>query len=598
MHDILQCEEANEPTVISLAVPGLDTLQPPSGSDAADDCDHDTKLNDFLSKGCGCARECTKLFSRDMIKQSMLDCIDLDGYCNEHINHQHVLLLGAMNALVHNQAETIQKSHKPKPRVESRSTYMFRGVSVCRNFFSVVFGCGKKKLKNVKKQFMSEGIIPKQHMNVHKPVALRSIEKRKNACTFRQNFAENNALVMPGRMTNYKNPDLKLLPSSMTKKYVYELYESATQTAGDEPLSLCRWYQVWNDFCRNVVVQLPRSDLCALCQHNQMCVAKMRNLGEDEKLALIQKCQEHLLVVQKERENYVKMIQTCKLQSMIPKEPGLHTSCSFVGTMHQSFDFAQQIHLPFNSQQVGAIYFLTGYKIGLFGIAMEPLGKFILYIIPEACATGKGSDVVLSLLHHYFENFAIGETDTVCHADNCCGQNKNNVLMQYACWRTCTDLHERFTVCFLPVGHTKFWPDLYFGLFKKKLRLDQAETIDDVCRIAKSACPQSNAIIPVPVGDESGNVIIPTFNWQSKFQPNMKAIPELKKYHQFSFSNTSKGTVMCKVASTAPDQDSTGFRIVPDLDKVSSNTPSVIQPDPFPYQRRKYLAEKNHTICN
>jgi len=135
-------------------------------------------------------------------------------------------------------------------------------------------------------------------------------------------------------------------------------------TAGDEALSLCLWYQVRNDFCRIVVVQLPRSDLCALCQQNQMCVAKMRNLDEDEKLILIQKCQDHVLIVQKERENYAKIIQTCKLQSTIPKEPGSRTSCSFVGTMHQSYDFAQQIHLPYDSQQVGPIYFSQYTRLG------------------------------------------------------------------------------------------------------------------------------------------------------------------------------------------------------------------------------------------
>jgi len=72
-----------------------------------------------------------------------------------------------MNSLVHNQPETIQKGHKSRARVESRSTYMFCGVEVCRKFFAVVFGCGEKRLKNVKKRFLSEGVSPKQHGNVH-----------------------------------------------------------------------------------------------------------------------------------------------------------------------------------------------------------------------------------------------------------------------------------------------------------------------------------------------------------------------------------------------------------------------------------------------
>ena len=547
------------------------------------------KLNSLFAKGCGCARNCVKKFPQDLIQQSALDCMDNDFYCNQHVSHQHLLLLGAMNSLVHNQPETIQKDHKSQSRVESRSTYMFRGIEVCRNFFSVVFGCGEKRLKNVKKQFLSEGISPKQHGNIHKTSSHANFEKRVTARTFIQNFAENHALVLPGRLPNYKNPDLKLLPSSYTKKHVYSLYESALRNAGQEPLSLCLFYQVWSDFCQNIVIQLPRSDLCALCQQNQMSVAKMRNLPEDEKIALIQKCQEHLLLVQKEREHYNSVIGICKSQPNCPKDVGLHSPCSFPGKMHISFDFAQQIHLPYDSQQVGPIYFLTGYKVALFGVAIEPLAKFVLYIIPEACATGKGSNIVLSLLHHFFSTFGVGETDVICHADNCCGQNKNNFMMQYACWRTCVALHNTFAITFLPVGHTKFWPDLYFGLFKKKLRSYKAETISDVCRIARDACPVTNAIIPIAVGDESGHVTIPTYDWQGKFNACMKAIPDLKQYHYFEFSG--KGTVFCKRAVTDPNDDGVTVGILKTVTH-STSLPDVVPPQNFPIERRKYLAEK------
>ena len=239
--------------------------------------------------------------------------------------------------------------------------------------------------------------------------------------------------------------------------------------AGQEPLSLCLFYQVWSDFCQNVVIQLPRSDLCALCQQNQMSITKMRNLPEDEKLQLKKKCEQHLLLVQKERQHYNSVITDCKSQPNCPTALGLHDICSFAGKMHISFDFAQQIHLPYDSQQVGPIYFLTGYKVALFGVAVEPLAKFVLYVIPEACATGKGSNIVISLLHHFFENFGVGETDVICHADNCCGQNKNNFMMQYASWRTSVAMHKTFAVTFLPVGIQNFGPISTSGLVQKEI---------------------------------------------------------------------------------------------------------------------------------
>jgi len=110
---------------------------------------------------------------------------------------------------------------------------MFRGVVICRKFFSIVFSCGEKRLKNVKKQFLVEVTVPRQHANTCKPNDVRSDEfrKRKLASAFIQNFAENNALVLPGRITNYKNPDLKL--SVLPIQNCTQL-ESATRLSGSK----------------------------------------------------------------------------------------------------------------------------------------------------------------------------------------------------------------------------------------------------------------------------------------------------------------------------------------------------------------------------
>lgn len=90
--------------------------------------------------------------------------------------------------------------------------------------------------------------------------------------------------------------------------------------------------------------------------------------------------------------------------------------CSWHGTIHISFDYAQQILLPRDGQQVGPIYFLAGYKVGLFDIAIEPLQKFVLYIIPETCNTDKRAHTVISLLHYFFENFKPwGKTHYMLH---------------------------------------------------------------------------------------------------------------------------------------------------------------------------------------
>ena len=125
-----------------------------------------------------------------------------------------------------------------------------------------------------------------------------------------------------------------------------------------------------------------------------------------------------------------KKIQECFLHGsdFTPPPPFSRcTPCSF-SFAHCSFDMAQQIHYPSNPLQPGPIYFLTPRKCAIFGVCCEAIPRQINYLIDEACDTGKGSNTIVSLLHHFFEVHGLGETHVHLHADNCVGQNKNNTM--------------------------------------------------------------------------------------------------------------------------------------------------------------------------
>ncbi len=96
-------------------------------------------------------------------------------------------------------------------------------------------------------------------------------------------------------------------------------------------------------------------------------------------------------------------------------------------TVHYSFDFAQHVHYPSNPQQPGPIYLLTPRKCGIFGICCEGIPREINYLIDEAVDVGKGANTVVSLVHHFFGTHGLGEKYVHLHADNCVGQNKNNI---------------------------------------------------------------------------------------------------------------------------------------------------------------------------
>ena len=57
------------------------------------------------------------------------------------------------------------------------------------------------------------------------------------------------------------------------------------------------------------------------------------------------------------------------------------------------------------------------------------------FITDESRETGKGANAVVSVLHCFFGNHGLGEEDIYLHADNCYGQDKNNLMVQYLMWR-------------------------------------------------------------------------------------------------------------------------------------------------------------------
>lgn len=71
-------------------------------------------------------------------------------------------------------------------------------------------------------------------------------------------------------------------------------------------------------------------------------------------------------------------------------------------------------------------------------------GRQTFYLVDEAESKGKGANSVVNMVHHYFQYYGLGESDACIHFDNCCGQNKNNVVVQYAMWRVMTGKSELF----------------------------------------------------------------------------------------------------------------------------------------------------------
>ena len=292
-------------------------------------------------------------------------------------------------------------------------------------------------------------------------------------------YAEQHALLLPGRVPGYSRRDLQLLPSSTTKRAIWRLYIDAAATNPDiQAVAYTTFCLLWRTLTPSIIVMKPRSDLCWQCQQNSAAIVRSANLSESEKSASIVAALEHLRVVGMERAHYKHICNECResVKSHFSTDgkftPPPPNSCIPYNSqpieVHYSFNYAQQVHFPSDPEQPGPIYFLTPRKCTVFGVSCEALPRQINFLTDEAGDCGKGANAVVSRLHYFFDHHGLGEKDVYLHADNCTGQNKNNCMVHYLLWRALTKRHTNITLSFLVVGHTKFAPDWCFGLFKRQ----------------------------------------------------------------------------------------------------------------------------------
>lgn len=174
---------------------------------------------DFVQRTCGCkhanGKPCSTLFPLEhyiemRAQVSLLTHQELD-----------LLLLGSIMTTIENHEETsVRGRHKPIKRQRITSHYMHQGYHVCTKTYSFLYGIGENhRLKALKKHYVENGVELRVHKNTKRPPShAATYEDIVSLMTFLQNYAEANAILLPGRIPAYKRDDLKLLPSNTSKK--------------------------------------------------------------------------------------------------------------------------------------------------------------------------------------------------------------------------------------------------------------------------------------------------------------------------------------------------------------------------------------------
>ena len=310
--------------------------------------------NSFL---CSCkmweGRPCILQFESVEIVDARLPCLELTR------SELDLVLLGKTSAGAHFGETTLRSKHPQTIRKKARTDLYHHAKRVCRDTFQHLHCIGEHYFENLGRHYRDSGCVLRIHENSKRsPSQTLSFEAAKSVFSYIDNYAETNAMLLPGRVPGYKRDDLKLLPSSETKASLWRQYKTSCEEQNQKPVSLVSFRRLWQKFLPNMVMMRPATDLCWTCQQNSGQILRSSNLDEEQKSQLLLRAQLHLSKAKSEREFYKQCCNESKttverfhIQSLSP-----HPSVSLKGMVHYSFDMAQQIHFPYNPQQPSPVF--------------------------------------------------------------------------------------------------------------------------------------------------------------------------------------------------------------------------------------------------
>ena len=176
-----------------------------------------TKCSEFVRATCGCSKAngkpCSTLFSEEHYADLRAQAAFLT---HEQLD---LVILGSVMATIHTDDSILHGRHKPAKRQKTMMTFMHHGHHLCSTTYNFLHGLGTHRVKHVRKSYLENGLAPRTHGNSNRvPHNALSYTDLCNLVKFIQNYAEQHAILLPGRIPTYKRDDYKLLPSSDSKK--------------------------------------------------------------------------------------------------------------------------------------------------------------------------------------------------------------------------------------------------------------------------------------------------------------------------------------------------------------------------------------------
>ena len=399
---------------------------------------------------------------------------------------------------------------------------------------------------------------------------------------FIRNYAIVNGLPQPAAPRGHNKQAPTYLPCVTTKKQVHAEYSKA-----GGKVAYSTFAKLWSKECRNIVIMLPKEDVCGTCADLQALISRSRTV--ETRLKYAEALKAHIVMATQARDIYRQCIEDAK-QSRADCTPDQTPKYQ-----HITFDFAQQACIPHHAREVGALYFKVPRRIQIFGVAEEAIPKQINFLVDENETIGPdGSkshcpNSVLSMLHYYLSHNSPGKPYLGLHCDNSCGQNKNRTVLAYLSWRTIVGLNDTIDLMFMRVGHTRCFVDERFGLVKQKYGKSDVDTVSQLAEaVNSSAAFNTTQLFPWQ-----------WYQWDEHMAKSFVPVRNVTKYQKSSFSSASPGKVSVSQSSTLGDSVVDILKPGVDVSSLSAtDLPPVISPAGLSHKRAEYLYKQIRQHCH
>ena len=125
-----------------------------------------------------------------------------------------LILLGMISTTMNlSEQTTNSKRSSQKKRERPRTTYMFESKIICKETFKFKHYISQNKLTALIKHYKEYGLVPRRKNSGGRKCNTKSLsyDDIKAVVDFIVNFAEQQVLLLPGRVPGFKRSDIKLL---------------------------------------------------------------------------------------------------------------------------------------------------------------------------------------------------------------------------------------------------------------------------------------------------------------------------------------------------------------------------------------------------